>query len=428
MSFVVKRRRKRTAVDPCLGYYAESSGLETNVQVHERDEFVTAARLQPRRDVTLKPISELAQTSPRNLPNVLKTGIRESEDVRQVTVNDFLNAGLQARQLYPPRTRSSTRTRNRQTVAANAKQQMAEAEAARNSMAGPGRIHREDSSDPWHFPETREGSSGVSLMFEPNAQEVEEEEEAEEELQASSTPVSNRQNICLRSRTVRRVVLSDSDSVDDDGSSTGSEFALPVPPKKRRVRKPRNKPFTKSLGTRLFEAAVSTDGDPLDSLVIPPTRLRAAREEPNPTAYKPLRFKPVRRDSPEEEQDAVLGRRATLVDPRKVTLFTGASFCTSSRQAIIRQDSEDMRRSYGRITNWKVDGYPAERSSSMPRKGYATGEAEQAKQQEAGSIHSGLSSNLTYPPLVFVPLTDENAARHDKSRKGKNGRCLSSKA
>ena len=155
---------------------------------------------------------------------------------------------------------------------------------------GEEKKEKETNSEPYDLP-TPSGS------FPPIATLHDSSSEDEEELNTQ---------FCLRSRSFsrRQVIASDSEesalysTSSRERHASASEFDTQSPP--RLARKKRKRLKTKTLGARLFEASVAANGDPLDSLVVPPPprtpedvrghSYTKKREQPPQTQRKPLKF------------------------------------------------------------------------------------------------------------------------------------------
>lgn len=294
----------------------------------------------------------------------------------------------------------------------------------------------EDSSEPWYMPDIRDGSNDEADISRPRIQLALENEDEESG--------SERRNLRLRSRIVRsRVISSGSEDESSSTASTGSEF-IGSPSRKQNTttegtkamkkKATRKGLITKTMGTRLFEASVATYGQPLDRLVLPASRSRKTASGDDITlealVHKPLAFVPLVRDDPDEGYNRTLIRRTTLVDPRKASPFSQASFCSTSQLAAftqgLRDGSEDTTKTYGRISKWKsrvappiVDCHQEQERQQQQLDSERKGPKSNGKRQQLQNRQEQVNSRAFYPPLEFVPLDSVNAARHDKRKKTK---------
>lgn len=251
------------------------------------------------------------------------------------------------------------------------------------------------------------------------------------ELEGSCSPTSQGNNLHLRNRrAVRRIVLSDS---ENDSSSSKDSSRKSLSPLQQsaslRRRKKRGKTSSrkagpkKSFGTRLFEASVATHGQPLDSLVVPPVSENDKRDPL--TIVQPLPFVPLEVGSSGEARHN-LNRKATLVDPRKATPFSNASFFSTSRdEGHLRHGSEDNT-TYDKLTNWKtrvVYGSEAYSSSASPVVG-----RRQSQDNKAGgrpkqrTAFRNFTQREDYPALDLVSMGEVMAAHHGTKGKEKGNR------
>ncbi|EAU85607.2 hypothetical protein CC1G_06320 [Coprinopsis cinerea okayama7 len=417
--------------------------LSLSIVVVDEENLLTAETHKRTSDSTtvakpLSRISEIPHISPGSLPKYLPDIPQTDEDTAQITVHDFLtrNAGVDvsdAQSHKKPKLRSYL-ARKRRTILSSPSSYAA---AANN--AGPS--HFEAAFEIWDFPDARDASSEENTGIKLN-------------LETSSSPSTKERRPRLRARPARRLVISDEDDSEQEGSSssesaTASEYhpGSSSPPNGANAKKEkeskkasRKKLLTKSLGTRLFEASVSTYGRPQDNLVLRSPRNKRGTEDNVAPTRRPLDFVPLSHDrSDQDGSSRTLDRRATLVDPRKAAPFSRASFCSTSQLALAaartqpRCGSEEREKEFGRITNWKSRVVVAAASLDHPNSGdfsqakeerieigqkRGVGGASGSGQGKLGKASKMHTSALVYPPLEFVPLTvDNNATRHDKKRR-----------
>jgi hypothetical protein len=235
----------------------------------------------------------------------------------------------------------------------------------------------------------------------------------------SCSPTSQGNNLRLRNRAVRRIVLSENEN--GSSSSEGSSSECPSPLLRSASlarRKNGNKNGTrkaglkKSLGTRLFEASVATHGQPLDSLVVPPV---SGDDKHNTLAVvQPLPFVPLAA-SETRATDRIWNRKATLVDPRKATPFSNASFCsTFQTEQHLRHASKDNT-PYDKLTTWKTrmthrsEEYPGSASPPLRRGQSRTKRGEGPKQRAMIRV---ATQREDYPALDLVSMSGVGATYH----------------
>jgi hypothetical protein len=166
--------------------------------------------------------------------------------------------------------------------------------------------------------------------------------------------------ISLRSRKIRR-------------GSAPENFGLENPPPHSSPVQRKKKKIVKSLGDRLFHAAVQSGGDPIDDVVQDADSFRI-----------PLQFTPG-----DDCGSACSKRRAwTLVDPRKAVPFRSATF--SSRRIAPSTSSEAERQP---LSRW--------RAGSLNSNGLKPREQKASRRTQIKSLQRSLDDRI---PLSFVPL------------------------
>ncbi|KAH6909101.1 hypothetical protein BKA70DRAFT_1400071 [Coprinopsis sp. MPI-PUGE-AT-0042] len=408
MEFTVKRRRKRSAVDPCLGYYYGQSSDEAVIGVPLFSAGASSSRLVP--TLPGQGTDPLCTNSiePSEDPGLVS---KTYEGTREITVNDFLS-GIGVRE---PRQRKNRYSSNAQTRLAQAPVSLDHSENGTHKERAEG-AQRATHLDLPHYPgretDVEEGYAGSRIYLES---------------EAPFSPTSQGKNLRLRNRAVRKIVLSESEndnlSSEDSSSephSASLESARFGRGKKRNKNNARKGGHKKSFGTRLFEASVATHGEPLDSLVVPPL---SENDKRNPrTIVQPLRFAPLQVGTSGETKHT-LNQKSTLIDPRKATPFSNASFCsTSQTQRHLRHGSEDNT-TYDRLSSWKTRvAYVSEEYSgsvSPPAR------KRQSRANKAGEISKGRTAMRTatqredYPALDLVSMREVAATHHGTKRKEK---------
>ena len=147
-------------------------------------------------------------------------------------------------------------------------------------------------------------------------------------VQLEETAEDEQNVICLRKRTIRRVLDSEDESSSERYDSSSSELPSShdhSPASRRRKAKKKRKLDSKPLRERLFETIVKTHGR-MDN--------KFSRDKGKPgdsqSTRSPLSFIPV------PNTISPPGRRArqwTLIDPRKCTSMRSASFLTRGKKA-----------------------------------------------------------------------------------------------
>ena len=175
--------------------------------------------------------------------------------------------------------------------------------------------------------------------------------------------------ISLRSRKIRR-----GSAPENSGLENPLPHSSPIKRKKKIV---------KSLGDRLFHAAVQSGGDPIDDIVEP---------QDTDSFRIPLQF------APGDDCGLVCSKRRawTLVDPRKAVPFRSATF--SSRRIAPSTSSEAERQP---LSRW--------RAGSLNYNSFSGLKPREQKVSQFGSLPRRLDDRV---PLSFVPLLEAEATSH----------------
>lgn len=396
MGYGIKRRRKRNAVDPCLGYYEEDSP-ETRILQNPSIPVNTSPAGQKGQQISKSP-------APYRLTALSNAG----NNHRQVGVEEFLRTNaarppaLRAKlgRLCPTQANESAQENfGGTTTPPSSSPPLSNIEFEVSPMARPGidfitgqiyrnsgcktDLHAESDSEKRSLPDI------AVLEYEPSSEDPD------------SLPFSDVESLRLRSRTVkwRRIVEDESDSDADDGSDFGKES----PPVKKTQKPTKNKKYrTKSLGTRLFEACAATDGDPLDSLVVSPAEGKAeASGGSAQTQRKPLQFSPE--DSSRASSCISLGRRAFLVDPWRIDPLRDAYFATRRMTPSRPKAAEMSHQTHRSLSNWMpileqhmIGGTHPEKRVRRKR-GLGKGDPQ--------------IPEVTFHPLHFVPLAESQVGK-----------------
>ena len=189
----------------------------------------------------------------------------------------------------------------------------------------------------------------------------------------------------LRSRKIRRATIYESSNDESSSLTHGESSPLEIKRKKPRRR------ILKPLKERLFEASVLTHGDPDDILVHGPTT-----DSELAPSRRPLRFVP--NIQPELDGYQIDKRRPptwSLVDPRKSTAIRTASFSSKIRPFLQHMNLT----STGKSTNL---------SFQPPKRWKFTDDSSSIANQKPNRQPkiSPLKKTNEYPPLTFVSLKE----------------------
>lgn len=171
--------------------------------------------------------------------------------------------------------------------------------------------------------------------------------------------------ISLRSRNIRR-----GSAPENSGLESPSPHSSPIQRKKKKI--------VKSLGDRLFHAAVQSGGDPIDNVV---------EAQDTDSFRKPLQF------SPDDDCGLVSSKRRawTLVDPRKAVPFRSATF--SSRRIAPSTSSEAQCQP---LSRWRAGS-----SNASSFIGLKPQEQKVSRRTQIKSLPRRVDDRV---PLSFVPL------------------------
>ncbi|KDR76280.1 hypothetical protein GALMADRAFT_472981 [Galerina marginata CBS 339.88] len=220
-------------------------------------------------------------------------------------------------------------------------------------------------------------------------------------------------SIRLRSRQVRRepLLADPSSEIGTSSVSHGPSSPMPSPrlsPSKKSKKKNHNK--QKPLKQRIYEAAISTYGEP-DAEFMRPAK---AGEDPADQNRAPLRFVPG-----PNIKERHLGRTRTrrhnwtLVDPRKFMAIRTASFSSRLRPlGLAPNNCEDGRTEPSADKRWKWDedlGVPSLPDIVVERDSEGDSRQQSNKCMNTGKrkrAHEGCPPTKVFecPPLMFVSL------------------------
>ncbi|KAJ3545967.1 hypothetical protein NMY22_g2237 [Coprinellus aureogranulatus] len=431
MSRGVVRKRKRSAVDPCLGYYAEREAgdgvqLPNPLVVDNQHTLENSPRIQLSPSQAAKPLSRRAPYLPEN------AAVSDSGDAQaSITVDDFLRRKAASSLRPGERCGEAGKTRLKSFVQLDDGHRLPSEESPLRSAApkfSPIEFEvspfRPKSAVDWAFDVKAPPTPGTTFG-----------EDEPEELALGSDllskiavldsncssgrleplPSPEKKTLRLRTRSIPRRLVEDN-SASESEMDTGSDFLKLTPEAKRPRRRGKSKKVHfKSLGTRLFEACVATRGDPLDSLVVPPqaTKEAFAKDDVEPER-KPLPFIPVN-DSPGTTVSGPLvsARRYTLVDPHRIEPFRTAFFgppMTAPGQTLSQAITPEVRQPlavYKSLSNWrpKLDENCFQETPSRKRV---------STRRKCGLRKEGENPpEIAYAPLQFVPLSDAPSRKKD---------------
>ncbi|TFK40404.1 hypothetical protein BDQ12DRAFT_711759 [Crucibulum laeve] len=283
---VVRRKRKRRAVDPCLGFYLLLDNRASNF---------------PKHDV--------------NTPH-------ESQDHRQLSLNQTV---------------ADTSVANRCSTSANVSETLLRTSADAEARSALGDTYNKlDVNTPILTIETflplAKPLKRYGRKYNKNT--------VLEKLMSAAIPnrdtdacihEDSEETLNLRSRKVRRISPSSTDcSPEGEASLASSSPTNRISRLRQGTAKRKHK--HKKLGERLYEAAIVSNGDPLDNLVQPNTN--ASRQ--------PLQFAPV-------ETPLYSARHVTLRDPRTTNPFRSASSVHTPRAVGCTPST------FQSLTRWRTD-------------------------------------------------------------------------
>ena len=303
----MSRKRKRHAVDPCLGFYLLSSGKivssPNSKSSHNSPSlgFKTLGTLTESHENTLVPSS---------FENKHGTeGICDTSSHSQCPKN-FPDYGHQhtlkcARPIQPdnPSYGHLTTSSNMMTVEDSLKGSKKRGDTVKKQYGKPKRRIK------------RLGDNGA--LFDADKQ--------YEVLGSDPEDDTGQGFMQLRSKKIRRAVVYESSS--DESSLLNQEDSSPLQIKMKKTRGRMSKP----LKERLYEASVLTHGNPDDILIHGTT----TGSELASSSRRPLRFVPSARPELDNSQmDKRRPRTWSLVDPRKSMAIRAASFSSAIRRHV----------------------------------------------------------------------------------------------
>ena len=373
----VSRKRKRHAVDPCLGFYLLSSGK-----------------------VVSSPISKSCNVSPNLGINALEASTEFHEDtLASFSIEDKLgtevnrdashnqhpkppDCELQLTPKYPRRTRAVNLRRldsedlnSSSNIASDPGQLMMTVEDFLKRSTKKETVERKQKCKPKRRIK-RLGDNGALFKT-----------EGQHEILGSDTGDASQNIMQLRSRKIRRATMYESSTDESSSHNHGESSPLEIKRKKTQGR------ILKPLKERLFEAAVLTHGDPDDILVHGPT----SGSELAPSR-RPLRFVPnIQPELDGNQIDKQRQRTWTFVDPRKSTAIRSASFSSKIRPCL--QNMKVTQAFPGNSAN--LSDQPPKRWKFTDGK-FSLGNLKSNRRHKISPIKKAYE----YPPLTFVSVNE----------------------
>jgi hypothetical protein len=312
----VSRKRKRHAVDPCLGFYLLSSGKVISSPSSK------SCNISPNFDINaLAACTEFHEDTlvPSSIEN--KRGTEGSRDVSHSQQLKLPDCGPQLTPKYA-----------RRTQAVNSKLGSENLKSSSNIAPDPGQpmmtvedFLKRSTKKQYSKPKRRIKRLGDNdgALFET---------ERQHEILGSDTGDTSQGIMQLRSRKIRRATMYE--SLSDESSSLNHGESSPLEIKRKKTR---GRILKKPLKERLFEAAVLTHGHPDDILVHGPT----TGSELAPSR-RPLHFIPnIQPELDGHQIDKRRPRTWSLVDPRKSTAIRTASFSSKMRPCLHLTSTEN---------------------------------------------------------------------------------------
>ena len=363
----MSRKRKRHAVDPCLGFYLLSSGKVVSSPSSK------SCNISPNSGINaLAACTEFHEDIlvPSSIEN--KLGTENSRDNQHLKPPDF---GQQLTPKYSRRIQDVNLSMGSENLnsSSDTGQLMMTVEDFLKRSAKRGTVVKKQYDKPKRRIK-RLNDNGA--LFETERQYA---------TLGSDTGDTSQDIMQLRSRKIRRATIYESSNDESSSLNHGESSPLEIKRKKTRGR------ILKPLKERLFEASVLTHGDPDDILVHGTT----TGSELAPSR-RPLRFVPNMQ--PELDDYQIDKRRPptwSLVDPRKSTALRTASFSSKIRPCLQHMNLT----STGKSTNLSVQ---------PPKRWKFTDDSFSFTNQKPNRQPkiSPVKKTYEYPPLTFVSLKE----------------------
>ena len=364
----MSRKRKRHAVDPCLGFYLLSSGK-----------------------VVSSPSSKSSNISPDFGTNALAAACTEFHEDALVLPSSIENKlGTEVSRDCGPQLTPKYASRTKDI---NLRLDYENLNSSGNIASDPGQLmmtvedflkrstKREAMEKKQYGKPKRRIKRLGDALFKPGGQ---------HEILGSDPGDTSQGIMQLRSRKIRRATIYESSSDESSSLIHGESSPLKIMRKKTRLGGRTLKP----LKDRLFEAAVLTHGDPDDILVHGPTTGSVL-----PPSRRPLRFVPS--IQPELDGNQLEKHRPqtwSFVDPRKSTAIRTASFSSKIRPCL-----QHMNLSFTRKSANLSDQPP--KLWKFTDDSFSLGNLKSSRQPKISPIKNAHE----YPPLTFVSLKEAEA-------------------
>ena len=356
----MSRKRKRRAVDPCLGFYLLSSG-----------KLVSSPSSKSSSNPASFDSKALASYAELHEDTFVIENKRGTEGICDASHNQHLT-------LLPDRKLQNTPKCARRMGSENLN-------PSSNIASDPGQLMMtvEDFLKRSTKREAKQYGKPKRRIKRLRDNGASSDADRQHEILESDTRDTGQDMMQLRSKKIRRATIYESSS--DESSSVNHGESSPLEKKRKKARSRTLKP----LKERLYQAAVSTHGHPDDILVHDTTN----GSELAPSR-RPLHFVPNTR--PELDDDQMDKHRLqtwSLVDPRKSMAIRTASFSSKIRPCL-----QHMNSTSGKSANLSVQ--PPKRWK-FPDASFSCSSLKSDRQPK-----TTVKKAYEYPPLTFVSLKE----------------------
>ena len=364
----MSRKRKRHAIDPCLGFYLLSTGK-----------------------VVLSPSSKSSNNSPSvgfkalaactefHEDSLVPSSIENKQDICDAShsqhLENFPDYGLQhtpkcARQIQPVKLGSENLNSSSNMASDSGQLMMTVEDFLKRSTKREAVVKKQYGKSKRRI--KRLDDNGA--LFEA---------ERQHGILGSDAGDMGQDILQLRSKKIRRATIYESSS--DDDSSLNQGESSPLEKKRKKTRR-----HIKPLKERLYEAAVLTHGHPDDILV----HGVATGSELAPSR-RPLHFIPNAQPELDDQTDNRRPATWSLVDPRKSTAIRTASFSSK-----IRPSLQNMNSNWRKTANLSVQ--PPKRWKFTGASHSSLGNLKSTEQPKMPTVKNAYE----YPPLAFVSVKE----------------------
>ena len=371
----MSRKRKRHAVDPCLGFYLLSSGKVVSSPSSK------SCSISPNFGINaLEACSEFREDAlvPSSIENELGTEV--SGDVSYNQHSKLPDYEYQLTPKYARRTQAvnlrrldSENLNSSGNIVSDPVQPTMTVEDFLKRSAKRETVLKSQYGKP------KRRIKRLGALFKT---------EGQHEILRSDTGDASQDIMQLRTRTVRRATMYESSSDESSSLNRGESSPLEIKRKKTRGR------ILKPLKERLFEAAVLTHGDPDDILVHGPTTGSELAPSRRPLHFVP-NIQPELDDGYQIDKHSDRPQTWSFVDPRKSTAIRTASFSSKIRPCLQHM-------------NLTLTGKSANLSVQPPKLWKFTDDSfslDNLKSKRQPKI-SPEKKAYKYPPLTFVSLKE----------------------